>query len=193
MVMVCKVLSTCVEIVSKNASKHTLYNLIRWTVLSTQSQNNKMHIVAKIRMFEISAGILLGLITTHTLSRQFQNERTALSERSERSTGRKWPLVPTVISESKFDSGIKPATLFLVKPVLPMLHVTMTYLISLIACLQKQHKIKISDDVVALEVLLFEIACSIRPTFQSNCDKIEQLKEEQVIFIYLVIFVCSAG
>ena len=61
-----------------------------------------------------------------------------------------------------------------------MLHVTMTYLISLIAYLQKQHKIKISDDVDALEVFLFEIACSVRSTLQSDFDEIEQLKEEQV-------------
>ena len=67
---------------------------------------------------------------------------------------------------------------FLVKPVLPMLHMTTTYLISLIMCLQKQHKIL--DDVDALGVLLFEIACSIRSTLQSDFDEIEQLKEEQV-------------
>ena len=47
----------------------------------------------------------------------------------------------------------------------------------LIACLQKQHKIKISDDVDALEDLLFEITCSIRSTLQSDFDEIEQLKE----------------
>ena len=45
------------------------------------------------------------------------------------------------------------------------------------ACLQKQHKIKISDDVDALQDLLFEIACSIRSTLQSDFDEIEQLKE----------------
>ena len=61
-----------------------------------------------------------------------------------------------------------------------MLHVTMTYLISLIACIQKQHKIKILDDVDALEALLLEIACSIRSTLQSDFDEIEQLNEEQV-------------
>ena len=47
----------------------------------------------------------------------------------------------------------------------------------LFACLQKQHKIKISDDVDVLEDLLFEIACSIRSTLQSDLDEIEQLKE----------------
>ena len=47
----------------------------------------------------------------------------------------------------------------------------------LFACLQKQHKIKISDDVDALEDLLFEIACSIRSTLQLDFDEIEQLKE----------------
>ena len=46
----------------------------------------------------------------------------------------------------------------------------------LFACLQKQHKIKISDDVDALEDL-FEIACSIRSTLQSDFDEIEQFKE----------------
>ena len=48
---------------------------------------------------------------------------------------------------------------------------TMTYLVSLIACLQKQHKIKISDDVDALEVL-FESAFSVRSTLQSDFDEI---------------------
>ena len=47
----------------------------------------------------------------------------------------------------------------------------------LFACLQKRHKIKISDDVDALEDLLLEIACSIRSTLQSDFDEIEQLKE----------------
>ena len=55
-----------------------------------------------------------------------------------------------------------------------------TYVIrdhDLFVCLQKQHKIKISDDVDALEDLLFKIACSIRSTLQSDFDEIEQLKE----------------
>ena len=94
---------------------------------------------------------------------------------------------------------------FLVKLVLPMLHMTMTYLISLIVCLQKQHKIL--DDVDALGVLLFEIACSMRSTLQSDFDEIEQLKENRFTALcsfadwFLacdvnknnLIFVCSAG
>ena len=52
-----------------------------------------------------------------------------------------------------------------------------TGFIPLIVCIQKQHKIKISDDVDTLEVLLLEIACSIRSTLQSDFDEIEQLKE----------------
>ena len=77
-------------------------------------------------------------------------------------------------------------------------------------CLQKQLKIKISDDVDAFDFILFETACSIRSTLQSDFDEIRQLKEEQVRFIAqycsfadrflacdadennLVIFVCSA-
>ena len=47
----------------------------------------------------------------------------------------------------------------------------------LFTCLQKQCKIKISDDVDAHKDHLFEIACSIRLTLQSDFNKIEQLKE----------------
>ena len=37
-----------------------------------------------------------------------------------------------------------------------------------------------SDDVDAVEVLLFEITCSTKSNFQKDFDKIEQLKAERV-------------
>ena len=57
-----------------------------------------------------SRDITLGTRVLHAphpdgLLKAGKNKRTAWSEQSERSAGREWPLVPTAIFESKFDSG----------------------------------------------------------------------------------------